>query len=57
MSFKAASFNVNSIRTRLNLVLDWLTKEKPDLLCLQEIKVTDKDFPLAEFQAAGYNAA
>jgi len=56
MLFKAASYNANSIRSRIGLVLEWLSREKPDLLCLQEIKVTDKDFPLAEFQAAGYNA-
>lgn len=54
--FKVASFNVNSIRVRLNLVLDWLAKEKADVLCLQEIKVEDKNFPLQEFQQAGYNA-
>ncbi|MGQ5711978.1 exodeoxyribonuclease III [Desulforudis sp. DRI-14] len=53
---KAASFNVNSIRARLELVLDWLARERPDVLCLQETKVEDGDFPLQELQRAGYNA-
>lgn len=54
--FKVASFNTNSIRARLPLVLDWLDKEKADVLCLQETKVEDKDFPLAEFEKKGYHA-
>ena len=55
--FKAASFNTNSIRARLPLILDWLDREKVDVLCLQETKVEDKDFPLAEFSKKGYNMA
>jgi exodeoxyribonuclease-3 len=55
--FKAASFNTNSIRARLPLILDWLDREKADVLCLQETKVEDKDFPLAEFNKKGYNTA
>lgn len=54
--FKVASFNTNSIRARLDLLLEWLSKEKPDVLCLQEIKVEDKDFPLTDLQKIGYNA-
>ncbi|MDD2554480.1 MAG: exodeoxyribonuclease III [Desulfotomaculaceae bacterium] len=54
--FKVASFNTNSIRARLPLVLDWLDREKVDVLCLQETKVEDKDFPLADFTKKGYNA-
>lgn len=54
--FKVASFNVNSIRVRLDMILEWLAGEKPDVLCLQETKVEDKDFPLSDFQRAGYNA-
>ncbi len=53
--FKVASFNTNSIRTRLPVVLDWLDKEKADVLCLQETKVEDKDFPLGAFVERGYN--
>ena len=54
---KVATFNVNSIRRRLPIVLDWLAQHKPDVLCLQETKVQDQDFPGAEFQSAGYHAA
>jgi exodeoxyribonuclease-3 len=50
-----ATFNVNSIRTRLPIVIDWLTANKPDALCVQETKVQDKDFPVDEFTSTGYN--
>ncbi len=53
---KIATWNVNSIRVRLPHVLDWLGKHKPDVLCLQETKVMDEDFPAAEFEQAGYAA-
>jgi len=56
MIMKVASFNVNSIRARLNIVIDWLKKESPDVLCLQETKVTDADFPAAAFEETGYHA-
>lgn len=55
--FKLASFNVNSIRARMDIVISWLEQEKPDVLCLQETKVEDKDFPVAAFNQAGYNVA
>lgn len=51
---KIASYNVNSIRRRLDLVLDWLAVQKPDVLCLQETKVQDQDFPRDAFEKAGY---
>jgi len=51
---KAATLNANSIRSRLELVLDWLGREAPDVLCLQETKVQDADFPAAPFRDAGY---
>src|SRR3989337_1372515 len=54
---KVASFNVNSIRARLDIVLDWLKKESPDVLCLQETKVRDGEFPEAAFSELGYCAA
>lgn len=57
MTWKMATFNVNGIRARLPLVLDWLAAENPDALCLQEIKCRDEDFPLEAVQAAGYRAA
>ncbi|MEW6570695.1 MAG: exodeoxyribonuclease III [Nitrospirota bacterium] len=51
---KVASFNVNSIRARLEIVLDWLKKESPDVLCLQETKIADKDFPKKAFETIHY---
>ena len=51
---KVATFNANSIRSRMELVLDWLRRESPDVLCLQETKVQDKDFPAQPFREAGY---
>jgi exodeoxyribonuclease-3 len=51
---KVATFNVNSIRARLKIVLDCLEKESPDVLCLQETKVPDKDFPGKAFEDMNY---
>ncbi len=51
-----ASWNVNSVRSRLNLILEWMKENKPDLLCLQEIKVQDDKFPYNEFMDLGYNS-
>jgi exodeoxyribonuclease-3 len=51
---KIATFNVNSIRKRLDIVLDWLARAEPDVLCLQETKVADDQFPALAFQQAGY---
>lgn len=51
---KCVTFNANSIRTRLPIVLDWLKREEPDILCIQETKVQDNDFPAATFEEAGY---
>lgn len=53
--FKIASFNTNSIRSRVDIVIPWLVKEQPDVLCLQETKVEDKDFPAEPFKQAGYD--
>lgn len=52
---KVATYNANSIRTRMGLILDWLGKESPDILCVQETKVQDKDFPAEPIQEAGYH--
>jgi exodeoxyribonuclease-3 len=54
---RIATWNVNSVRTRLEQVLAWLGTERPEVLCLQETKVADELFPLAPFQALGYEAA
>lgn len=52
---KIATWNVNSLRVRLPQVLDWLAREKPDLLALQETKLPDTEFPSADFEAIGYH--
>jgi len=54
---KIATYNVNSIRRRLPLVLEWLERNKPDVMCLQETKVPDADFPVLDLQAAGYHVS
>ena len=54
---KVATWNVNSVRVRLQTVLDWMDQAQPDVLCLQEIKVTDELFPAAAFEAVGYHVA
>src|SRR3979490_763115 len=54
---KVATYNVNSIRQRLPIVLDWLTQHKPDVMCLQETKVQDQDFPVEAIKKAGYYAS
>lgn len=53
---KIATWNVNSLRVRLPQVLDWLVLNQPDVLALQETKLTDPDFPLQQIQEAGYQA-
>jgi len=54
---KIASWNVNSLRVRLPHVLQWLDEQRPDVLALQETKTEDRNFPVAEFEAAGYHTA
>jgi exodeoxyribonuclease-3 len=51
---KIATWNVNSLNVRLPQVLDWLATEQPDILALQETKLPDEKFPVAEIEAAGY---
>ncbi|NEQ28018.1 MAG: exodeoxyribonuclease III [Microcoleus sp. SIO2G3] len=53
---KIATWNVNSIRTRLDHVTDWLRIHPIDVLCAQETKVTDADFPRSPFEELGYHA-
>ena len=52
---KIASWNVNSLRVRLEQVLGWLDQNQPDALCLQELKMPDADFPIDAFSELGYN--
>ena len=51
---RIATWNVNSVRTRLDQVCAWLAREQPEVLCLQETKVADDLFPLQAFEALGY---
>jgi exodeoxyribonuclease-3 len=55
-TLKLATFNVNGIRPRLPNLLQWLERESPDVVCLQELKALDSQFPAAEIRAAGYGA-
>ncbi|MCA1993108.1 MAG: exodeoxyribonuclease III [Coleofasciculus sp. S288] len=52
---KIATWNVNSIRTRLLQVVEWLQDNPVDVLCLQETKVVDADFPRSQLEAIGYH--
>ncbi len=52
---KIATFNVNSLRKRLPIVLEWLERQRPDVLCLQETKVQDSEFPLMALTPSGYH--
>jgi exodeoxyribonuclease-3 len=54
---RIASWNVNSVRTRLEQVQAWLEQQQPEVLCLQETKVADDLFPHAAFEALGYATA
>ena len=54
---KIATWNVNSIRARLERALAWLARQQPDVVCLQELKCTDDAFPHEAVRDAGYHAA
>ena len=54
---RIATWNVNSVRSRLDQVLTWLERQRPEVLCLQETKVEDHLFPAEAFAALGYQAA
>jgi len=53
---KLATWNVNSLKARLPHVIGWLAAHNPDVLCLQELKLDDPQFPLAAIAEAGYKA-
>ncbi|MGK5093503.1 exodeoxyribonuclease III [Deltaproteobacteria bacterium TL4] len=55
-SIKVATWNVNSIRVRLSLLLSWLQTEQPDVVCLQETKTEDNHFPEWELKLVGYHS-
>jgi len=54
---KIATFNVNSVKARLQNVLNWFEQANPDVACLQEIKCESKSFPALEFESLGYYCA
>jgi len=53
---KIATFNINNVNTRLTNLLRWLSQVRPDVACLQELKATDSEFPIAAIEKAGYGA-
>ena len=53
---KIATWNINSLGVRLPQVLQWLESSRPDVLALQELKLADEKFPVAELREAGYHA-
>jgi exodeoxyribonuclease III len=54
---KIATWNVNSIKAHIEAVVRWLGEAKPDVVCLQEIKCEDQNFPVSAFEELGYSAA
>src|SRR5580693_2781735 len=53
---KIATFNINNVNKRLANLLAWLRAAKPDVVCLQELKAADREFPKAAIEKAGYAA-
>jgi exodeoxyribonuclease-3 len=53
---KIATYNVNSVNARLPVLLQWLKEDQPDVVCLQELKSIDENFPIDAIKEAGYNA-
>src|SRR5438067_9058448 len=53
---KIATYNVNGIRSRLANLLEWLEREAPDIVCLQELKASDEAFPVLAIRSAGYES-
>jgi exodeoxyribonuclease-3 len=54
---KIATFNINNINKRLPNLQDWLRQRRPDIVCLQELKTPDSDFPFEKLKRVGYNSA
>lgn len=53
--FTVATYNVNSLRARMHIVIPWLKEHQPTVLCMQETKVVDADFPAKAFEEIGYS--
>jgi exodeoxyribonuclease-3 len=51
---RIATYNVNGIKARLPRLIEWLDEQKPDIVCLQELKSSDETLPIADIEAAGY---
>lgn len=54
---KIATWNINGIKARIEVLIQWLREADPDIVCLQEIKSVDEGFPSAEIESLGYNVA
>lgn len=57
MPLTIATWNINGVKARLETALTWLKEDGPDVVCLQEIKSVDEQFPASEFERLGYNVA
>ena len=57
LAVRIATWNVNSIKQRLDSAVTWLKERQPDIVCLQETKTVDDAFPREPFEALGYNLA
>jgi exodeoxyribonuclease-3 len=57
MKWKVATFNVNGIRSREHVLVSWIERNRPDVLCLQEIKCQDSEFPVESLCSVGYEAS
>ncbi len=57
MKWKIATFNVNGIRSRTEAVISWIAQNRPDVMCLQEIKCRDEEFPAEALREVGYEAS
>lgn len=55
-TMRIATFNINSIRNRLPRLLEWLAETRPDVVCLQELRIYDEEFPVDAIRDAGYSA-
>ena len=53
---KIATFNINGINRRLPNLMDWLADNAPDVVCLQELKASQRQFPTRALEDAGYGA-
>ncbi len=55
-AMRIATWNVNGLRARMDFIAHWLKSRAPDVVGLQEVKVSDEDFPHDDFRALGYHA-